>query len=392
MTMQEKVETLAAEFESEIIGIRRHLHRNPELSAQEVSTRRFIEAKLEEWGIAYRSGYSGNGVVGIVEGRKPESRCIALRAEMDALPIEEETGLDFASENKGVMHACGHDVHMACLLGAAKILQSLKDEFEGTVKLIFQPSEEDYKGGAPVMMAQGVLQNPVPQAIYALHILPELECGRIGYRSGKYMASTDEVYLKVKGKAGHGAAPERNIDPVVASAYIITALQQIVSRQASPFTPTVLSFGRIIGEGQTNVIPAEVNIDGTFRTFDEAWREKAHQAITRCAEETAKACGAECEVHIAQGYPSVCNDPKITQKLRATAERFVGAARVEELPLRMTADDFAFYTQQVPGCMFRLGVKPEDVDEPANLHTGRLVVDEACMKTGAGLLALLAMA
>lgn len=392
MTIQEKVETLAKEFESEIIGIRRHLHRNPELSAREVATRRFIETKLEEWGVAYRSGYSGNGVVGMIEGRRPESRCIALRAEMDALPIEEQTGLDFASQNKGVMHACGHDVHMACLLGAAKILQSLKDEFEGCVKLIFQPSEEDYKGGAPVMLEQGVLRDPVPQAIYALHILPELECGKIGYRSGKYMASTDEVHLKVKGKAGHGAAPEKNIDPVVASAYILTALQQIVSRQASPFMPTVLSFGRIIGEGQTNVIPAEVNIDGTFRTFDEDWRKKAHEAIARCAEHTAKAFGAECEVNIAHGYPSVYNDPKITQKLKETAEKFVGEACVEELPLRMTADDFAFYAQQVPGCMFRLGVRPEGVDEPANLHTGGLMVDEACIKTGAGLLALLAMA
>ncbi|MDE7338156.1 MAG: amidohydrolase, partial [Bacteroidales bacterium] len=303
-----------------------------------------------------------------------------------------ETGRESASQNKGLLHACGHDVHSACLLGAAKILKRMEGDFEGRVKLIFQPSEEDYKGGAPVMLEQGVLRDPEPQAIYALHILPELECGKIGYRSGKYMASTDEVYLKVKGKAGHGAAPERNIDPVVASAYIITALQQIVSRQASPFTPTVLSFGRIIGEGQTNVIPAEVKIDGTFRTFDETWRKKAHGAITRCAEETAKACGAECEVRIAQGYPSVCNDPKITQKLKETAEKFVGGACVEELPLRMTADDFAFYTQQVPGCMFRLGVKPEGVDEPANLHTGRLRVDEACLKTGAGLLALLAMA
>lgn len=392
MTIQEKVKVLAMESEAEIIAIRRHLHRCPELSAHEVATRRFIEEKLEEWGIAYKSGYSQNGVVGMIEGRNPGSRCIALRAEMDALPVEEQTGLDFASQNKGVMHACGHDVHMACLLGAARILQSLKNEFEGCVKLIFQPSEEDYQGGAQVMMEQGVLRGPVPEAIYALHILPELECGRIGYRSGKYMASTDEIRLKVKGKAGHGAAPEKNIDPVVVSAYIITALQQIVSRQASPFTPTVLSFGRIVGEGRTNVIPSEVNIEGTFRTFDEAWRKKAHEAITRCAVETAKAFGADCEVHIAHGYPSVSNDPKITQKLKETAEKWVGGACVEELPLRMTADDFAFYAQQVPGCMFRLGVKPEGVDEPAGLHTGRLRVDEACLKTGAGLLALLAMA
>lgn len=390
MMMQAKIAALAQEFEPEIIEIRRHFHLNPELSAREVATRRFIEAKLQEWGIAYKGGYSQNGVVGVIEGRNPESRCIALRAEMDALPIEEETGLAFASRNKGVMHACGHDVHMACLLGAAKILKCLEGEFEGRVKLIFQPSEEDYQGGAPDMIEQGVLQDPVPQAIYALHILPELECGKIGWRVGKYMASTDEIYLKVKGKGGHGAAPEKNVDPVVASAYIITALQQIVSRQASPFIPTVLSFGRIVGEGKTNVIPSEVEIEGTFRTFDEAWRHKAHEVIRQCAENTARALGADCEVRIAHGYPSVCNDPQATRQLKEAAEKFVGTENVEELPLRMTADDFAFYAQAVPGCMFRLGVKPEKMEEPANLHTGKLMVDEACLKTGAGLLALLA--
>ena len=327
----------------------------------------------------------------IIEGRNPQKRCIALRADMDALPIEEETGLTFASENKGVMHACGHDVHMACLLGAAKILQSLKDEFEGTVKLIFQPSEEDFRAGAPVMISEGVLESPVPEAIYALHVMPEMACGRVGVKQGPYMASTDEIYLKAIGKAGHGAMPEMNVDPVLMSAYILTGLQQVVSRQAPPYIPTVLSFGRIIGEGRTNIIPGEVNIEGTLRTFNEDWRKKAHESIIRCAQEIAKAMGGNCQVKIDHGYPFVYNDEKATEKVRATATALLGAENVEELPLRMTAEDFAYYTKKIPGCMFRLGVKPEGLENPTNLHTSRLTIDENALPIGTAMMAALAV-
>ncbi|MDE5575020.1 MAG: amidohydrolase, partial [Bacteroidales bacterium] len=250
--MQDKIKRLAQEAETEIIEMRRHLHRHPELSTQEVETGRYIENKLKEWGIPCTTGWSETGVVGIIEGRNPAARCVALRADMDALPIEEQTGLDFASQNPGVMHACGHDAHMACLLGAAKILQTLRNEWEGTVKLIFQPSEEDFRAGAPKMIEQGVLENPAPQRIYALHVMPEMECGKVGVKNGQYMASTDEIYITAIGKAGHGAMPELNVDTVLMSAYILTGLQQVVSRQAPPYIPTVLSFGRIIGEGRTN--------------------------------------------------------------------------------------------------------------------------------------------
>lgn len=389
--MLDKIKRLAQAQQQELIEIRRYLHRHPELSTLEKETGRYIETKLSEWGIPNKGGYSETGVLAIIEGRNPQKRCIALRADMDALPIEEETGLPFASENKGVMHACGHDVHMACLLGAAKILQSLKDEFEGTVKLIFQPSEEDFRAGAPVMISEGVLESPVPEAIYALHVMPEMACGRVGVKQGPYMASTDEIYLKAIGKAGHGAMPEMNVDPVLMSAYILTGLQQVVSRQAPPYIPTVLSFGRIIGEGRTNIIPGEVNIEGTLRTFNEDWRKKAHESIIRCAQEIAKAMGGNCQVKIDHGYPFVYNDEKATEKVRATATALLGAENVEELPLRMTAEDFAYYTKKIPGCMFRLGVKPEGLENPTNLHTGRLTIDENALPIGTAMMAALAV-
>ena len=389
--MLDKIKRLAQAQQQELIEIRRYLHRHPELSTLEKETGRYIETKLSEWGIPNKGGYSETGVLAIIEGRNPQKRCIALRADMDALPIEEETGLTFASENKGVMHACGHDVHMACLLGAAKILQSLKDEFEGTVKLIFQPSEEDFRAGAPVMISEGVLESPVPEAIYALHVMPEMACGRVGVKQGPYMASTDEIYLKAIGKAGHGAMPEMNVDPVLMSAYILTGLQQVVSRQAPPYIPTVLSFGRIIGEGRTNIIPGEVNIEGTLRTFNEDWRKKAHESIIRCAQEIAKAMGGNCQVKIDHGYPFVYNDEKATEKVRATATALLGAENVEELPLRMTAEDFAYYTKKIPGCMFRLGVKPEGLENPTNLHTSRLTIDENALPIGTAMMAALAV-
>ena len=389
--MLDKIKRLAQAQQQELIEIRRYLHRHPELSTLEKETGRYIETKLSEWGIPNKGGYSETGVLAIIEGRNPQKRCIALRADMDALPIEEETGLTFASENKGVMHACGHDVHMACLLGAAKILQSIKDEFEGTVKLIFQPSEEDFRAGAPVMISEGVLESPVPEAIYALHVMPEMACGRVGVKQGPYMASTDEIYLKAIGKAGHGAMPEMNVDPVLMSAYILTGLQQVVSRQAPPYIPTVLSFGRSIGDGRTNIIPGEVNIEGPLRTVTEDWRKKAHESIIRCAQEIAKAMGGNCQVKIDHGYPFVYNDEKATEKVRATATALLGAENVEELPLRMTAEDFAYYTKQIPGCMFRLGVKPEGLENPTNLHTSRLTIDENALPIGTAMMAALAV-
>ena len=385
--MQEKIKRLAQEAASDLVQMRRHLHRHPELSTQEVETGRYIQKKLSEWGIACTTGWSETGVVGVIEGKNPSSRCVALRADMDALPIEEQTGLEFASQNKGVMHACGHDVHMACLLGAAKILQSLKDEWQGTVKLIFQPSEEDFRAGAPKMIEQGVLENPTPERIYALHVMPELECGRVGVKTGQYMASTDEIYIKARGKAGHGAMPEQCVDTVLMSAYILTSLQQVVSRNAPPYIPTVLSFGRIVGDGRTNIIPAEVNMEGTLRTFNEEWRAKAHDCIVRCAQGIAQSMGGSCEVYIDHGYPFVNNDAEAADLVRKVAGDMLGKEQVYELPPRMTAEDFAYYTQRIPGCMFRLGVKPPGLKEPSNLHTATLTIDENALCIGAEILA-----
>lgn len=385
--MQERIKALVQESLTEIIEMRRHLHRHPELSTQEFETGRYIKQKLDAWGIPCTDGWSATGVVGIVEGRNPASRCVALRADMDALPIEENTGLEFASLNPGVMHACGHDVHMACLLGAAKVLQALRNDFEGTVKLIFQPSEEDFRAGAPKMIEEGILRDPAPERIYALHVMPEMDCGKVGVKNGQYMASTDEIYLKAIGKAGHGAMPELNVDTVLMSAYILTGLQQVVSRQAPPYIPTVLSFGRIIGEGRTNIIPGEVNMEGTLRTFNEEWRARAHEAIRRCAQGIARGMGGNCEVFIDHGYPFVSNDVAAADFVRSVGAMMVGKEKVEELPLRMTAEDFAYYTQKIPGCMFRLGVKPPELDAPTNLHTATLAVDERALAIGAEMMA-----
>lgn len=385
--MQHRIKALVQEYTAEITEMRRHLHRHPELSTQEFETGRYIKQKLDAWGIPCTDGWSATGVVGIIKGRNPESRCVALRADMDALPIEEATGLAFTSQNPGVMHACGHDVHMACLLGAAKVLQALRNDFEGMVKLIFQPSEEDFRAGAPKMIEEGVLSDPAPERIYALHVMPEMDCGKVGVKNGQYMASTDEIYLKAIGKAGHGAMPELNVDTVLMSAYILTGLQQVVSRQAPPYIPTVLSFGRIIGEGRTNIIPGEVNMEGTLRTFNEEWRARAHEAIRRCAQGIARGMGGNCEVFIDHGYPFVSNDVAAADFVRSVGAMMVGKENVEELPLRMTAEDFAYYTQKIPGCMFRLGVKPPELEAPTNLHTATLAVDERALAIGAQMMA-----
>lgn len=389
--MYNKIKLLSSQIKDEMIEIRRHFHRYPELSTCEVETGKYIESKLKEWGIECQGGYSDTGVLGIIRGKNPESRCVALRADMDALPIEEKTGLDFASRNPGVMHACGHDVHMACLLGAAKVLNMLKDEWEGTVKLIFQPSEEDFRAGAPVMISQGVLRDPVPSKIFALHVLPEMECGKIGVKTGQYMASTDEIYLTVKGKGGHGATPELNVDPVMISAYVLTGLQQIVSRQAPPYIPTVLTFGRIEGLGRTNITPSEVKIEGTIRTFDEEWRARAHERITACAQGIARGMGGDCEVFVDHGYPFVNNDAHASDDVRKVGSELLGQENVEELPLRMTAEDFAYYTQVVPGCMFRLGVKPKGLEQVSTLHTPTLCIDEDAIEIGICMMAALAV-
>lgn len=391
MDLLKLIKQEASEMLPELVAIRHHLHMHPELSMQEKETSAFIQAKLTEYGIPYTAGMAEHGVVGLIEGKNPAKQVVALRADMDALPISEQNQVDYCSTNSGVMHACGHDVHMTSLLGVSKILNSLKNQFEGTIKLIFQPSEERFPGGASIMIKEGVLENPAPDKMFGQHVLPTLEAGKVGFRSGKYMASADEVYLTVKGKGGHGATPELIVDPVLIAAHILVALQQIVSRNAPPQLPALLSFGRFIAEGQTNIIPNEVKLDGTFRTFDEVWRAEAHQKIKNIAESIARGMGGDCEVFIDKGYPFLVNDETLTKNAKQYAIEYMGSENVVDLDIRMAAEDFAYYSQLVPSCFYRLGTRNESKGIIHNLHTPLFDIDETSLETGAGLMAWLAV-
>ncbi|MFC2102675.1 M20 family metallopeptidase [Bacteroidota bacterium] len=380
---------LASRYLEETTGIRRHIHQHPELSKQEEKTAAFICSTLGSYGIPYTKGVAGFGVVGLIEGKNPKSRCIGLRADMDALPVVEQNNVPYKSLEAGKMHACGHDVHVSSLLGAARILNDLKDQFEGTVKLIFQPSEESYPGGAIEMINEGVLEKPDVLVVLGQHVMPTLDAGTVGFNPGPDMASTDEIYLTVKGKGGHAAVPQMVVDPIVIAAHIITALQQIVSRHADPDTPTVLSFGRIIGEGRTNIIPDEVKIDGTVRTYDEAWRKEIHKRIESMATSIATGMGGSCDVRIAHGYPYLHNDEELTMQLESLAAEYLGQDRVVKLVRRMTAEDFAYFAQRVPSCLYRLGVRNEARGITSFLHSPTFDVDEKSLETGSGLMAWL---
>lgn len=371
--------------------IRHHLHRHPELSFEEYDTSAFLQRQLEELGIPVRSGLAGTGLVATIPGLNPDSGCIALRADMDALPITEENTHDFISQRPGIMHACGHDVHMTCLLGATRLLQAHRDQFEGTIKLIFQPGEEKSPGGASLMIRDGALDAPRPRAIYGLHVDPSLPAGVVGFRPGSYMASADEIHLKIKGKGGHAALPHLCIDPIPVAAEIILSLQQIVSRRSNPLIPSVLSFGKIEGGAATNVIPDTVELLGTFRTFDESWREEAKALIRNRVERIAAAHGAEAQLELPSGYPVLLNDIGLTTRARQAAGIYLGETAVRDLDLRMSSEDFSFYTHVIPGCFFRLGTNRENTAFTRPVHTPRFDIDESALSTGAGMLAWLAV-
>ncbi|MBP7496879.1 MAG: amidohydrolase [Bacteroidales bacterium] len=388
---KEKIQKRVSEIFEELVEIRRHIHQHPELAMEEFNTAAYIAAKLDEYGIKYKSGIAVTGILGIIEGEKKSlsKRVVALRADMDALPIKETNELPYKSINEGVMHACGHDMHIACLLGAAKILNEFKKDFSGTVKLIFQPSEEKFPGGALQMIKEGVLENPKPDIVIGQHCLPELECGYVGFRAGKFMASTDEVYITVTGRGGHAATPHLNIDPVLIAAQIIVALQQIVSRAAPPSIPTVLSFGSFIADGKTNIIPDEVNLQGTLRSFCEEWRVKAHIKIQEMVTGIAESMGAKAKVRIDKGYPYLVNNLELTDKCINYSVDYLGEAKVKELDMRMTAEDFAYYSQLIPSCFYRIGVGNTEKGITANLHTSNFNIDENSLNYGAGLLAFI---
>ena len=377
----------SALYKKEVIEIRRHLHQHPEISFKEYNTSKYVGEKLKEFGIEYEAGIVETGIVGLIKGVNSESKVVALRADLDALPIVEENMVSYKSINEGVMHACGHDVHTSSLLGAAKILNELKDKFEGTVKLIFQPGEEKLPGGASLMIKAGVLESPRPNVIIGQHVYPQLEAGKVGFKSGMYMASTDEIYLTVKGKGGHAALPHLNIDPVLITAHILTALQQVVSRMSHPTAPTVLSFGKMIGNGATNIIPDKVELEGTFRAMNEEWRAEAHLKMKMMAESIAKSMGGECIFRIEKGYPFLINDEETTAQAKNAAIEFLGKENVIDLELRMTAEDFAYFSQQKPSCFYRLGIKNESKNITSGLHTSTFDIDEDALETSIGLMA-----
>ena len=386
--MQSKIKSLAQQYATEFIDIRRHLHAHPELSYQEFETSKFVQGKLAEFGIPFEVKAT-TGVVGMIKGKNPESRIIALRADMDALPIKEENDIPYKSKNEGVMHACGHDVHTACLLGAAKILNELKEEWEGTVKLIFQPGEEKNPGGASLMIKDGVLENPKPQAILALHVNTILEVGQLSFRGGKVMASADEIYITVKGKGGHAASPHLTVDPILISSHLVIALQQLVSRNNNPFNPSVLSITSFNGGNTTNVIPNEVKLMGTFRAMDEEWRFKAHELIRKITTDLVSSMGGTVDLHIDVGYPCVMNNEKVNANARKKAEQYMGAKNVSETELRMGAEDFGYYAQQIPACFYRLGTMNTAKGITAGVHTPVFNIDESAIEIGMGMMAWL---
>ncbi len=387
MDLKQKIQKRAGEIYGEVVNYRRHLHSHPELSFHEEKTSAFVTERLTELGISYKKNIGGYGVVGIIEGKNPQSKTRALRADMDALPITEANDVIYKSKNEGVMHACGHDVHTSSLLGAAQILNEMKEDWEGTIKLVFQPAEEKLPGGASLMIKDGVLKNPEVKFMNGQHVMPQIPAGKVGFRSGLYMASTDELYVTVRGKGGHGAMPHFNIDPVLITSHIIVALQQIVSRVANPITPSVLSFGKVIANGATNVIPNEVYLEGTFRTLDEKWRSEAHIRMKQMAEDMAKAMGGTCEFNIHKGYPFLYNDEALTAKNKVLAQQYLGNENVLDLDIWMAAEDFAYYSQVVPSCFYRLGTRNEARGIISSVHTPTFDIEEEALKVGVGLMA-----
>lgn len=376
-------------IKDEVIAIRRHLHQNPELSFQEFETSKFIQEKLTYWGIPFQNNVVGTGIIALIEAKDKNTGCIALRADMDALPIQELNEVDYKSKNEGVMHACGHDVHSSILLATAKILHQFKDELPRSVKLIFQPGEEKLPGGANLMIQAGVLENPKVDEIYALHVFPELEAGKVGLKAGIYMASCDELYFTVNGKGGHAAMPKLNVDPIIAASKLILALQEIPENLCPKEIPCVLAIGRIEGLGATNVIPDKVELQGTFRTMNELWRGTAHKLIDEISRQVSLASNTNINVRIEKGYPYLENNPELTEKARILLKKSLGESNVVDLPIRMTGEDFSFFAQKIPATFVRLGVRNEPKGIIHAVHNARFDIDESALLKGIEVLAVL---
>jgi len=391
MDLITRIKTLSNEVFPRLVEIRRDLHKHPELSFNEFRTSDKVKNFLSEEGIPFKDGIAGTGITADITGFSSDGSTIGLRADMDALPIHELSDKPYCSVNNGIMHACGHDFHTSSLLGTAWIVNQLREYFCGTIRFIFQPAEEKLPGGAKSMIAEGVLSNPDIYSILGQHVTPFLETGKVGIRSGNYMASTDEIYLEVIGKGGHGAQPHLCDDPIALSAQIITALQQIVSRKADPRIPSVLTFGKILGNGATNIIPDSVYIEGTFRTFDENWRKKAHSLIRNIISGICESSGFRFTLDIKLGYPVLKNDPALTSNIRTRIQEYVGVENTIDLELWMAAEDFAWYTHEIPGCFYRIGTGNEPKKTTFGLHTPSFDVDEDALQHSSGLMAWLAL-
>jgi amidohydrolase len=398
MELTNKIKSLSKTYFQKVLEIRRHLHQHPELSFKEFKTSQYIQSKLSEAGIAFTTGYIETGIVALIKGKNPTKRTILLRADMDALPIEEKNNVPYKSVNNGVMHACGHDVQSAIGLGAAFILNELKDEFEGTVKIMFQPGEEVLPGGASLMIDAGVLENPKVDKAIALHVFPSMEAGKVGFKSGMYMASTDELYITVNGKGGHAAMPADYVNPLLIASEILLEINNHFMKPGAlkgtlgETTPTVVAFGKIEGKGATNVIPEKVELEGTFRTMDEKWRIIVHHELQRIVKTISNKYKITSVLRIEKGYPFLVNDIDFTNACFTVAQNYLGKENVEELPLRMTAEDFAFITQKVPSCFYRLGTGNKEKAITSGVHTATFDIDEIALETGIGLMASLTIA
>lgn len=391
MSLKEQIRKILSDpFMNELVDIRHQLHLLPELSFQEYETSAKIRKLLDQWEVDYEFPYVKTGILVIIKGELPGPR-IALRSDMDALPIEEQTGLEFASQNQGIMHACGHDMHMASLLGAIKVLNQMKSQMEGEILCLFQPGEELIPGGASQMLKEGIFKDRQPDMIIAQHVLPEMETGKVGFKPGIYMASNDEIFITVNGKGGHGALRHLLKDPILMASHILIELQKAMTRHAPEDVPTVLSFGKVLAQGATNVVPDQVDLEGTFRTMNESWRKEAHKLIENVASEIAFKQGGSIELEVRHGYPVLFNHEQITRQASKLAENFLGSDQVESMDIRMTAEDFAWFTQSIPGMMYRLGVKNPDSEKVYPLHTSQFKADDTALRTGISLLVYLAM-
>jgi amidohydrolase len=385
--MTDSIQKIIQEYSNQLFekvkAYRSHLHKYPELSFQEFETSNFVTKTLNELGIENHK-IGNTGVIGYILGPKhsKEDTFIGIRADLDALPIQEENEVSYKSKNKGIMHACGHDVHTSILLGVAEILYTLKENLSQPIKLIFQPGEEKNPGGASILIKEGVLDSPIVSKMYALHVFPELETGKIGFKKNLYMASCDEIYVTIQGKGGHGAMPHTCVDPILIGSSVVTNLQQIISRKCDPTIPAVLSFGHFEGIGATNIIPSTVYLKGTFRTMDEKWREKAWGLIENQILAIAKSFGGSAEVFIDKGYPCLINDSELVDDLRQKMEVQIGKDNCIDLPIRMTSEDFAFYSQKIPVCFVRLGVRNEAKNITHSVHHPKFDIDENALKTG----------